>query len=137
MAVNVQTLPRTGSVLQSGLAPRPMDKNLQNRFTAVALALLTAAAMVYAGINFQKEREAEVPYDGVWWIEHNGHLVADHVETNGPGDKAGIKANDQLVAINQRPVPDDAARMRALYRTGVWSKVTYSLARQSVPWMPT
>jgi len=133
MAVNVQTLPRTGSVLQSGLAPRPMDKNLQNRFTAVALALLTAAAMVYAGINFQKEREAEVPYDGVWWIEHNGHLVADRVEANGPGDKAGIKTNDELVAINQRPVSDDAARMRSLYRAGVWSKVTYSLARQSVP----
>ena len=110
-----------------------MDKNLQNRFTAVLLALLTIAAIVYAVINFQKEREALAPYDGVWWVENNGALTADRVEASGPGDKAGIKRNDRLVAVNQRAVPDDATRMRLLYRAGVWSKATYSLVRNSVP----
>jgi PAS domain S-box-containing protein len=110
-----------------------MDKNLQNRFTAVLLALLTVAAVVYAVINFQKEREIQVPYDGVWWVENNGVLTADRVEANGPGEKAGIKQNDRLIAVNEHPVSDDAARMRLLYRAGVWSKATYSLERNSVP----
>ena len=133
MAANVQSSFGTASVPQRGVLPPPMDKNLQNRFTAVLLALLTVAAIVYAVINFQKEREALAPYDGVWWVENNGVLTADRVEANGPGDKAGIKQNDRLVAVNQRAITDDATRMRLLYRAGVWSKATYSLVRNSVP----
>ena len=133
MAVNVHTFLGTALVPQRGVLPPPMDKNLQNRFTAVLLALLTVAAIVYAVINFQKEREALAPYDGVWWVENNGVLTADRVEANGPGDKAGIKQNDRLVAVNQRAITDDATRMRLLYRAGVWSKATYSLVRNSVP----
>jgi two-component system NtrC family sensor kinase len=133
MAVNVHTSFGTALVPQRGVLPPPMDKNLQNRFTAVLLALLTVAAIVYAVINFQKEREALAPYDGVWWVENNGVLTADRVEANGPGDKAGIKQNDRLVAVNQRAITDDATRMRLLYRAGVWSKATYSLVRNSVP----
>src|SRR2546422_5648038 len=49
---------------------RPMNKEFQVRFTAVMLALVTASAMVLAWINFQKEREFQVPSDGVWWVEH-------------------------------------------------------------------
>ncbi len=120
-------------VPQRGVLPRPMDKNLQNRFTAVLLGLLTVAAIVYAVINFQKEREAQIPDDGVWWVENNGALTADRVATDGPGDKAGIKQDDRLVAIGQHPVTDDATRMRLLFRVGVWSKATYSLERNSVP----
>lgn len=62
-----------------------MDKNLQNRFTAVLLGLLTVAAVVYGILNFQKEREIQVPDDGVWWVESNGSLNADRVQANGPG----------------------------------------------------
>ena len=133
MAANVHSSHRTALVPQRGVLPRPMDKNLQNRFTAVLLGLLTVAAIVYAVINFQKEREAQIPDDGVWWVENNGALAADRVATDGPGDKAGIKQNDRLVAIGQRPVTDDATRMRLLFRVGVWSKATYSLVRNSVP----
>jgi two-component system NtrC family sensor kinase len=110
-----------------------MDKDLRTRFTAVLLALLTTAAIVFAWINFQKEREFQVPYDGVWWVQRSGSLTAERVETNGPGAKAGIKTGDRLSAVNQDPVKDSADLVRQLYRAGVWSKVTYSLVRQSVP----
>ena len=60
-------------------------------------------------------------------------LVANRVEPNGPGDKAGIRAGDRLTAINQHDVKDTTARMRQVYRVGAWSKATYSLVRQSVP----
>src|SRR2546425_9195251 len=112
---------------------RPMNKEFQVRFTAVVLALVTASAMVLAWMNFQKESEFQVPSDGVWWVEHNGSLTADRVETNGPGAKAGIKDGDRLAAMNQHEVKDGAARARQLYRVGAWSKATFSLVRQSVP----
>jgi hypothetical protein len=44
----------------------PMTKDFQTRFSAVTLAVLTVAAAVFAFINFQKERQFETPYDGVW-----------------------------------------------------------------------
>jgi len=114
--------------------PAPsMNKDFQVRFTAIALALLTAAAVTYAGYNFQAERNFQVPYDGVWWTEHDGYLAAQRVEADGPGTRAGIKVGDQLTAIDQHSVTTTAGLTHQLYRVGAWSKTTYSLVRQSVP----
>src|SRR5579863_2390332 len=116
-----------------GPVPKPMNRESQARFVAILLFLLTVAAVVFAGFNFQKERESAVPDDGVWWVEHNGRLVADRVDPNGPGAKAGIKRGDQLVSVNGQEIKSTPGLVRQLYNTGVWSKATYSLIRQSVP----
>jgi len=116
----------------AGPEPKSMNRESQARFVAVLLALLTVAAVVFAGFNFQKERESAVPDDGVWWVEHNRHLVADRVDPNGPGAKAGIKPDDQLVSVNGQEINNTPGLVRQLYRTGVWSKASYSLSRQSV-----
>ncbi|HZQ69249.1 MAG TPA: ATP-binding protein [Terriglobales bacterium] len=110
-----------------------MNKDFQVRFTAAFLMLLTAAAVVYAAVNFQKEREFQVPDDGVWWVEQAGRLTAKQVETSGPGDKAGIRPGDQLIRINQQDIGNASALSRQLYRVGAWSKANYSVLRQSVP----
>jgi two-component system NtrC family sensor kinase len=130
---------RRGSTTQrerpsAGSGPsKPMNRESQVRFVAVLLFLLTVAAVVFAGFNFQKERESAVPDDGVWWVEQHGHLVADRVDPSGPGARAGIKPNDQLVAVNEQPVTNTPGLERQLYRSGVWSKASYSLVRNSVP----
>ena len=111
----------------------PMDRDLQTRFFAVFLALLSVAAIVFAWINFQKDREILAPYDGVWWVEDGGHLRAERVDADGPGQKAGIKPGDRLVAVDGRDVTNVGSLERQLYRVGVWSKATYSLVRQGVP----
>src|SRR3984893_446315 len=116
----------------SGPLPKPMNRESQARFVAVLLFLLTVAAVVFAGFNFQKERDSAVPDDGVWWVEHNGRLVADRVDPAGPGAKAGIKPDDQLVSVNGQEIKSTPGLVRQLYNTGVWSKATYSLLRQAV-----
>jgi PAS domain S-box-containing protein len=110
-----------------------MNRELEARFTAVLLAVLTVAAVTLAWINLQKEREFQVATDGVWWVERAGKLIADRVETEGPGARAGIRRGDQLSAINKSEVPSKAAQERQLFRAGVWSKATYSLVRGDVP----
>jgi two-component system, NtrC family, sensor kinase len=116
----------------AGHGPKPMNRESQSRFVAVVLFLLTVAAVVFAGFNFQKERQSSVPDDGVWWVERHGHLVADRVERAGEGAKAGVKAGDELIAIDTVPVKNTPALERQLYATGVWHNATYSLVRDGV-----
>src|SRR5580704_10416628 len=111
----------------------PMDRGLQSRFVAVCLVLLSAAAIAFAWINFDKDREYIAPYDGIWWVESSGHLQAQRVDLDGPGQKAGVKPGDQLTAVEGRNITNVGSLERELYRIGVWSKATYSLVRQGVP----
>ncbi|MGC1371530.1 MAG: PDZ domain-containing protein, partial [Candidatus Sulfotelmatobacter sp.] len=110
-----------------------MNRESQVRFFAVVLFVLTVAAVVFAGFNLNSEWRFQVPEDGVWWVEQGGYLTADRVQNSGPGAKAGIKPGDQLVSVNGQDVRSMSGLERQLYRTGVWSKASYSLLRQSVP----
>src|SRR5258708_29204448 len=115
-----------------GQEPKPMNRESQVRFVAVLLFLLTVVAVVFAGLNFQKERESTAPDDGIWWIERGGRLFADRLEPEGPGAKSGIKPGDQLISVNSQEVRSTPGLERQLYRAGVWSKATYTIARQGV-----
>jgi two-component system NtrC family sensor kinase len=117
----------------AGVPLKPMNRESQVRSVAVLLFVLTVAAVVFAGFNFNAEWKFLVPDDGVWWVENGGRLNADRVDPAGPGAKGGIKPGDQLVSINGEDVQNMPGLERQLYRNGVWSKASYSLLRQSVP----
>ena len=116
-----------------GSPPKPMNRESQVRSVAVLLFLLTVAAVVFAGFNFRKENQFSAPDDRVSWVEDGGSLVAERVEPDGPAAKSGIKPGDRLTAVNGQEVRKLAGLERQLYRTGIWSKATYSLIRRSVP----
>jgi len=115
-----------------GPVAKSMNRESQARSVAIVLFLLTLAAVIFAGFNFETERRATAPNDGVTWVEHSGVLVADDVESDGPGTRAGIKLGDQLIAVNGEEVKNTSGLERQLYRTGVWQKATYSLVRHAV-----
>ncbi len=99
---------------QPSVPPSPlMTKDAQVRFVAIALALLTITAAVFAWINFQKERQFETPYDGVWWVEKAGHVQAKRIDADGPGARAGIKTGDLLTAVDDHDVQDVGALTKA------------------------
>src|SRR5664280_1910750 len=107
--------------------PAPMARDLQTRFFAVILALLSVAAVVFAWINFQKEHEFSTPTDGVWWMESHGQLVAQRVDPLGPGDRGGIKAGDALMSVGGNLVHNNVDVARQMYRSGIWTKLSYTL----------
>ena len=133
LAENVQAEEAERLIPRPAVAPRSMNRDFQIRFTASLLALLTAAAIVLSAINFRKEQEFQAPYDGAWWVERSGALVADRVEPNGPAARAGIKVGDQLTAVDEHEVNSAAKLSREQYRVGPWSKGVYSVVRQGVP----
>ncbi len=134
-----QLLQSKPTPLSSGFRPgverfgkQRMRKDSLVRFSAIVLALLTAACVVFAIINWQKESQYTTsPTDGVWWKEHSGFLVAKGVVPNGPGDKAGIKVGDQLLRVNGLPKDQTIKNLvefeKHLYRSGVYSRATYLL----------
>src|ERR1700692_2498845 len=99
-----------------GVPLKPMNRESQVRSVAVLLFLLTVAAVVFAGFNFNAELRFLVSDDGVWWVDHNGQLVADRVEPGGPGAKGGIKAGDRLVSINGQEIQNMSGLERQFYR---------------------
>jgi len=106
-----------------------MNRDFQIRFIAGFLVLLTAAAVTLGWINFRKERQFVAPYDGVWWIEREGNIIAERVDAKGPGAQAGIKRGDRVAAIDSRPVTSVAVLVSQMYHDGVWSKPNYTLQR--------
>ena len=113
-------------------APSPMTKEAQVRFAAIIFGLLTVTAVAFAWINFQKEREFSTPMDGVWWVESHGQILARRVTPLGPGDQGGIKPGDVLVSVGGAPARNSAEVIRQMYRSGVWTKLSYTLSRNNV-----
>ncbi|HWF02741.1 MAG TPA: ATP-binding protein [Candidatus Angelobacter sp.] len=118
------------------LGSKRMRKDSLTRFSAIALALLTATTVVFAVINWQKEQEYVTATDGAWWKEDHGALLAKGVIPNGPADKAGIKVGDQLLRVNGLPADKTIKNIiefeKYLYRSGVYSRATYLLNRHGV-----
>jgi two-component system, NtrC family, sensor kinase len=106
-----------------------MERTFPTRITATLLALLTCAAVVCAGFNLAQENRFQSPTDGVSWMEGQGGLIAQRVPDNSPGEKAGVKEGDLLVAANDEPTPRGAALTRQMWRTGPFNIIHYTLVR--------
>jgi PAS domain S-box-containing protein len=111
----------------------PMTREFQVRFSAVVLGFCTLTAVLFAIFNFRSELQRQVPYDGVWWVEHEGWLSARRVIPGSPADKAGIKQGDELVAINDQTLNTIPQLTARTFRVGVWTHTSYSLVRNEIP----
>ena len=109
-----------------------MQKSVSTRVTVVLLALFTLAAIVFASLNLVKDAEYQKPTDGIWWMEAHGGLEAERVPAGSPGEHAGIKPGDVLLAAGDHPTPRLASLVREWFRTGVYRRIDYTLLRSGV-----
>ncbi|MGA9718144.1 MAG: PDZ domain-containing protein, partial [Acidobacteriaceae bacterium] len=109
-----------------------MQKAISTRLTVVLLAIFTLAAIIFASLNLVKDAEYQKPTDGIWWMEAHGGLQAQRVPAGSPGERAGIKAGDVLVAAGDRPTPRLASLVREWFHTGVYRRIDYTLLRSGV-----
>ena len=107
----------------------PVNDNLRVRLGAAVLALATLAAIVFGIINFQQRSMFTAPDDGVSWIERESGVVAWHVSPNSPAANAGLRADDQVLAINDAPIHSPIDVTKRLWRIGLWSIAHYSIER--------
>jgi PAS domain S-box-containing protein len=109
-----------------------MERSFQTRVTVVLLALFTAAAAVFATLNFIQENNFQTPTDGVWWIEAHGGLQAQRVAPEGPGARAGLKAGDLLLRANSEAMTTWASLSREIFSTRAFNTINYSVQRDGV-----
>jgi two-component system NtrC family sensor kinase len=99
------------------------------------LALITAAVLAFAGINFRQQLVYRAPTDGAVWVPlatpitsgSGAVLVARSVAEHGPAWAAGIRRGDLLAAVDQRPLSNPEDVTRALYRAGNGGRVQYTV----------
>ena len=82
-----------------------MSESLRVRVGAVALVLVTFAAIVFATINFRQSMKFEIADDGVSWQDTNAGIRARaRNRANSPAESAGIKEGDLLLTINDAKI---------------------------------
>ena len=106
-----------------------MRNAFKTRILALALAIATLGACIFAGYNLSDELSTDFPTDGITWAEAQGGLRADRVPAGSPGYRFGIREGDLLEAVNGTPTPRVAAQVKAMYRTGNWNAATYTIYR--------
>jgi serine protease Do len=124
----VTSLPRLKGILQSFPAPNRVGvtyiRDGQRRQTKMELDQRG---------NWDKEdllstlpKSTNAPYLGIGMNEKNGSLTIAKVVKKSPADKAGLKKGDQLLQVNERPVPNKEAAIRMIQSR--WYGETISLA---------
>ncbi|HEY0795560.1 MAG TPA: ATP-binding protein [Acidisarcina sp.] len=109
-----------------------MQTPFQTRVSVVLLAVFTLTAAVFASLNFLQEGRDQQPTDGAVWYEVPGGLKAERVPAGSPAERAGVRAGDVMVAVNDRPTPREASLEREMFRTKVYGSATYSILRSGV-----
>lgn len=100
------------------------------------LVVLTVAAIIAAGINFQQQSKYRLPDDGVAWTDIGSgkakKVEAQIVSTEGPGHRAGLKTGDVILSINSATIERANEVPHVLARLGAWSKAEYLIERKGV-----
>src|SRR5947209_16289324 len=95
------------------MVPRPRIRGMK-----LALALLCLSTAAWAG---------PAPWIGLSLEEGDGGARVRQVMENSPGQRAGIKEGEQVVALDSTATPNPAALIKAVVATGVGKKVTLHL----------
>src|SRR6266852_3703773 len=130
MAPNLPSSRKKSPAMDNREAVQRMRKDFQFRFSALVLAFVTLAAVIFAAINIWKENQNPLPEDGVWWLERGNVVQAERVTPGGVGDNAGIKPGDQLISVEDHEIKTVPGLTRQFYRLGIWSKANYEIERK-------
>src|SRR5258706_4835720 len=116
-------------------------RELKQQLLSGLLVIITVAAVVAAAINLQQQSRFHLPDDGITWEDHpqadgSTQVVAVHVAAGSPGQKAGVRAGDVLVAIRDRKIDSAATATQALATLREWTEATYTCVRDGKPYEP-
>jgi len=111
-----------------------MLQELKFQLSTAILTILTVAAAISAGINFQQQLRFRLPDDGVTWVDRAGSVEALRVVPDSQAFNAGLRPGDTLRQINGLKIEKALFVPQVLVRAGVWNKADYLVERGGVEW---
>ncbi len=109
-----------------------MLQELRFQLSTAILTVLTVAAAIAAGVNFEQNHKFRLPDDGALWADSPAGVVAVRVSSSGPAERAGIRTGDLLGAIQGRGILRVEDVPRTLAAVGAWGKAAYDLRRDGI-----
>src|SRR5262249_20374242 len=109
-----------------------MLQELKFQLSTAILTILTVAAAISAGINFQQQLHFRLPDDGVTWVDRAGSVEARRVMPDSGAANAGLREGDILRKINGLKIEKALYVPQALVGIGVWNKADYLVERGGV-----
>jgi PAS domain S-box-containing protein len=107
-------------------------KDLKVQLVNALLVVLTVAAVIAAGINYQQQKAFRLPEDGVTWVDREEGVTALDVVAGGQGERAGLRPGDVLSRINGLKVERAIDVTQVQVRLGAWRKAEYVIRRGGV-----
>jgi len=108
-------------------------RELKQQLVSALLVIVTMAAVIAAGINFQQQSRYHLPDDGVTWMDRTSgdstRVVAAYISPGSPGEKAGIHKGDALVSIEGTKIENSSDATQMLARLGAWRSSEYTIRR--------
>ena len=108
-----------------------MLQELRFQLSTALLTVLTIAAAIAAGVNYEQNHKFRLPDDGVIWSESSSGVVAARVTRDGPAARAGIHEGDTLRSIQSVTITHADDVPKTLAAIGAWGKAVYDLERQA------
>ncbi|HWZ31440.1 MAG TPA: ATP-binding protein [Bryobacteraceae bacterium] len=106
---------------------------MKQQLVSALLVIVTMAAVIAAGINFQQQSRYHLPDDGVTWMDRTSgdstRVVAAYISPGSPGEKAGIHKGDALVSIEGTKIENSSDATQMLARLGAWRSSEYTIRR--------
>jgi hypothetical protein len=113
-----------------------MLQELRFQLSTALLTVLTIAAAIAAGVNYEQNHRFRLPDDGVIWSDSASGVVAARVKLDGPAYRAGIHEGDNLRSIQSVTIAHADDVPRTLAAIGAWGKAVYDLGRQAEDGQP-
>src|ERR1700679_1528860 len=109
-----------------------MLQELKFQLSTAILTVLTGAAAIAAGVNYDQIHKFKLPDDGAVWVNRSGNVIAAQVLANESADRAGIRAGDILESIQAERVRNTDDVPQRLAYIGAWQKAAYVVRRAGV-----
>ena len=106
-----------------------MSKLHKSTLSVVGMALAALLAVSLALMNASDRRSFGALDEGVTWVDGGEVVVAWHVRPGSPAERAGIRAGDQLKALDGKEISSAVQATQKLYEASGSKKISYDLER--------
>lgn len=111
-------------------------RELKDQLISALLVIVTVAAVISAGINFQQKRRFHLHDDGVTWVDRKGAVKAVYVEPDSGAARAGLRVGDTLISIGGRRIERATDATQILVNVLAWSEAAYEVERNGIKFTP-